>query len=69
MGKNCLNFILDGDGKMELAVGYSDRMVRLYKWHPAIATPTTAGIECEPKGALIQFDKWQLAGQVLCFCY
>ena len=63
----CIVVYIDGDGKMELAIGYSDRMIRVYKWHPALTTPPTAGTTCEPKGALIQFDRWQLAGQVLLF--
>ena len=56
----------DGDEKIELAVGYSDRMIRLYKWQPATMTPTppASGTDSEPKGSFIQFDKWQLAGQV-----
>ena len=46
-------------------MGYSDRMIRLYKWQPAISTPPTSGnTDSEPKGSLVQVDRWQLAGQV-----
>lgn len=65
-GKVMLTADVDGDGKIELAVGYSDRMIRLYKWQPATMTPTppASGTDSEPKGSFIQFDKWQLAGQI-----
>ena len=60
-----LIYFSDGDGKMELAIGYSDRVIRLYKW---ISEGTE--VDTEPKGSLIQIDKWQLAGQVnLTFYY
>ncbi|KAL3842428.1 hypothetical protein ACJMK2_020446 [Sinanodonta woodiana] len=51
---------VDGDGKVELVVGYSDRVVRLFRWHPSGETT----LDMDPKGTLIQEDKWQLAGQI-----
>lgn len=58
--KTFIFIIQDGDGKLELAMGYSDRVIRLYKWiGPAIFDSDT-----ESPGSMIQIDKWQLAGQV-----
>ncbi|XP_045175443.2 KICSTOR complex protein ITFG2-like [Mercenaria mercenaria] len=51
---------VDGDGKLELAMGYSDRVIRLYKW----SGPPTFDNETESKGSMVQIDKWQLAGQI-----
>ncbi|XP_060566674.1 KICSTOR complex protein ITFG2-like, partial [Ruditapes philippinarum] len=50
---------VDGDGKLELAMGYSDRVIRLYKW----IGPTSFDSETETKGSMVQIEKWQLAGQ------
>jgi len=49
--------LTDHDCKLELAIGYSDRVIRLYKWK----LEETDG---EYNGAMIQLNKWQLAGQV-----
>ena len=42
-------------------MGYSDRVIRLYKW----IGPTTFDSETEAKGSMVQIEKWQLAGQVI----
>ncbi|KAL4225477.1 integrin alpha FG-GAP repeat-containing protein 2 [Mactra antiquata] len=49
---------VDCDGKLELAMGYSDRVIRLYKWNG------TVDADQEPHGSMVQIDKWQLAGQI-----
>lgn len=47
----------DGDGKIEIAVGFSDRLVRTYRWYPY----------SDGKGGEIAFlSKWALDAQV---CY
>lgn len=45
----------DGDGQLELAIGYSDRAVRLYKW---------VRQQGPLEGDFLQIDMWQLAGQI-----
>ncbi|PVD33762.1 hypothetical protein C0Q70_05022 [Pomacea canaliculata] len=48
----------DGDGLQEMAVIYSDRVVRSFRWVPS-------GEGDSPfSGRLHQVDKWQLAGQI-----
>lgn len=55
-------FFPDGDGLQEMAVIYSDRVVRSFRWVPS-------GEGDSPfSGRLHQVDKWQLAGQVRKSC-
>lgn len=50
--------VLDGDGRSELVVGYTDRVVRAFRWEePPDATDLT-------DGQLILLKKWLLEGQV-----
>lgn len=50
--------VLDGDGRSELVVGYTDRVVRAFRWEePSDATDLTSG-------QLILLKKWLLEGQV-----
>lgn len=50
--------VLDGDGRSELVVGYTDRVVRAFRWEePSDATDLSAG-------QLILLKKWLLEGQV-----
>lgn len=59
----CTSFVVsavtDGDGKVELTVAYSDRVVRCFRWS-TVQDPETEEIT----NNLIQIQKWQLAGQV-----
>lgn len=59
----CTSFVVfavtDGDGKVELTVAYSDRVVRCFRWS-TVQDPETE----EVTNNLIQIQKWQLAGQV-----
>ncbi|KAK3526376.1 hypothetical protein QTP70_025405 [Hemibagrus guttatus] len=49
---------IDGDGRSELVVGYTDRVVRAFRWEePSDATDLSAG-------QLILLKKWLLEGQV-----
>ncbi|XP_053498181.1 KICSTOR complex protein ITFG2 isoform X2 [Ictalurus furcatus] len=49
---------IDGDGRSELVVGYTDRVVRAFRWEePPDATDLT-------DGQLILLKKWLLEGQV-----
>ncbi|KAK2834659.1 hypothetical protein Q7C36_015360 [Tachysurus vachellii] len=49
---------IDGDGRSELVVGYTDRVVRAFRWEePSDATDLTSG-------QLILLKKWLLEGQV-----
>ncbi|KAF5901646.1 KICSTOR complex protein ITFG2 [Clarias magur] len=49
---------IDGDGRSELVVGYTDRVVRAFRWEePSDATDLTAG-------QLVLLKKWLLEGQV-----
>ncbi|KAI5100224.1 integrin-alpha FG-GAP repeat-containing protein 2 [Silurus meridionalis] len=49
---------IDGDGRSELVVGYTDRVVRAFRWEePPDATDLSAG-------HLILLKKWLLEGQV-----
>ncbi|XP_052270398.1 KICSTOR complex protein ITFG2-like isoform X3 [Dreissena polymorpha] len=50
---------IDSDGKVELAIGYSDRVIRLYKWQCGLSE-----MDGETGGFMIQINKWQLAGQI-----
>ena len=51
---------LDNDDQTEMVVGYSDRVVRIFRW---LSTPEgEAGIS----GRIVQLQQWQLAGQVWC---
>ena len=52
--------LLDGDGLMELVIGYSDRRVRSFRWMDAGRDPTTGMLQ----GKFIPLENWQLAGQV-----
>lgn len=55
----CVLTMTDGDGKVELTVAYSDRVVRCFRWS-TVQDPDTEEIT----NNLIQIQKWQLAGQV-----
>lgn len=49
---------IDGDGRNELVVGYTDRVVRAFRWEePSDATDLSAG-------QLVMLKKWQLEGQM-----
>ncbi|XP_062591887.1 KICSTOR complex protein ITFG2-like [Saccostrea cucullata] len=58
-GKVLLIEDVDGDGKVELTVAYSDRVVRCFRWS-TVQDPETEIISDN----LIQTQKWQLAGQI-----
>ena len=48
----------DGDGRCELVVGYTDRVVRAFRWEDQ-------GDSTEhPAGQLVSLKKWMLEGQV-----
>ncbi|KAL5007533.1 hypothetical protein ScPMuIL_016339 [Solemya velum] len=57
-GKCMLIADVDGEGHTELVVGYSDRVVRSFRWHTG---PETDG---DTHGRLVQTEKWQLAEQI-----
>jgi hypothetical protein len=63
-----LLFFKDGDGLIEMAVAYADRVVRTFRWQMTSDTPQP-GSSPVP-GRLYLVDKWQLAGQVrrVCVC-
>ncbi|XP_067654862.1 KICSTOR complex protein ITFG2-like [Haliotis asinina] len=48
----------DGDGQTELVVGYSDRVVRTFRWQSGLDS------DAYSTGQFIQHQKWQLAGQI-----
>uniref|UniRef100_A0A8C6FPT2 Integrin alpha FG-GAP repeat containing 2 n=1 Tax=Moschus moschiferus TaxID=68415 RepID=A0A8C6FPT2_MOSMO len=49
---------IDGDGRCELVVGYTDRVVRAFRWEDV-------GDSAEhPSGQLVSLKKWMLEGQV-----
>ena len=48
----------DGDGRCELVVGYTDRVVRAFRWEDL-----GEGAE-HPMGQLVSLKKWMLEGQV-----
>ena len=47
---------IDSDGLIEMVIGYSDRVVRAFKWH--VPSGDVEG------GHFILLQKWQLAGQI-----
>ncbi|CAE1251378.1 ITFG2 [Acanthosepion pharaonis] len=49
---------VDGDGRIEVVVGYSDRTVRLFRWEDI------SELSEESPGHLTQIEKWQLNGQI-----
>ncbi|CAN8195424.1 unnamed protein product [Coccothraustes coccothraustes] len=49
---------IDGDGKCELVVGYTDRVVRAFRWEDSSENPDHVS------GQLILLKKWLLEGQV-----
>ncbi|XP_069849045.1 KICSTOR complex protein ITFG2-like isoform X1 [Dipodomys merriami] len=49
---------IDGDGRCELVVGYTDRVVRAFRWEEL-----AEGSE-HPTGQLVSLKKWVLEGQV-----
>eukprot|EP00108_Taenia_solium_P005255 TsM_000201300 transcript=TsM_000201300 gene=TsM_000201300 len=49
--------VLEGDGPCDMAVAYSDRIVRLFRWVPGKSSE-------EGTGELILLIKWELAGQI-----
>ena len=55
----------DGDGHIEMVIGYSDRRVRSYRWLDAGKDPSTGMLA----GKFIPVENWQLAGQVISFFY
>ena len=50
--------VVDGDGRNELVVGYTDRVVRAFRWEEP-----TEGSETGT-GQLVLLKKWILEGQV-----
>lgn len=53
-----LVFPADGDGKCELVVGYTDRVVRAFRWEDLSESSDHVS------GQLILLKKWLLEGQV-----
>lgn len=56
----------DGDGLNEMIIGYTDRVVRSYRWS---ADPTSAGSTDSQNcwcGRFVLVESWVLAGQVRC---
>jgi hypothetical protein len=49
---------MDGDGRTELVLGLTDRVVRSYRWLPDPAPATTG------QGRLVSLHKWEAASQV-----
>ncbi|XP_043943554.1 KICSTOR complex protein ITFG2 [Protopterus annectens] len=49
---------IDGDGKSELVVGYTDRVVRAFRWEDSFDSPD------QIVGQLVLLKKWLLEGQV-----
>lgn len=59
--RQSLSFLVlptDGDGKSELVVGYTDRVVRAFRWEDS-----SDGSE-NISGQLVLLKKWLLEGQV-----
>lgn len=58
----CLQIIdsvpADGDGCYELVVGYTDRVVRAFRWEEMAEAPEHL------TGQLVSLKKWMLEGQV-----
>ncbi|XP_074660134.1 KICSTOR complex protein ITFG2-like isoform X1 [Tubulanus polymorphus] len=57
---------VDGDGLTELVIGYSDRVVCLFRWIEGL-TPDSrieTASASTVTGSIVQLEKWQLAGQV-----
>ncbi|KAG9490780.1 KICSTOR complex protein ITFG2 [Eleutherodactylus coqui] len=48
---------IDGDGRCELVLGYTDRVVRAFRWE----SPPESDLAC---GQLVPLKKWLLEGQV-----
>lgn len=67
-----LDLVLDGDGQNELVVGYTDRMVRAFRWTPDVTPSVIATSQAVPDklpsniwaGKFIIVENWLLAGQV-----
>lgn len=53
-----LLFVADGDGKCELVVGYTDRVVRAFRWEDFLENSDHVS------GQLVLLKKWLLEGQV-----
>ncbi|NXI37850.1 ITFG2 protein, partial [Galbula dea] len=53
---------IDGDGKCELVVGYTDRVVRAFRWENSLETSDHVS------GQLLLLKKWLLEGQVDSLC-
>lgn len=49
---------VDGDGRCELVVGYTDRVVRAFRWEE-LSDSSDGG-----SGQLVLLKKWLLEGQV-----
>lgn len=59
--KPILSFMpTDGDGCCELVVGYTDRVVRAFRWEELGEGPEHL------TGQLVSLKKWMLEGQVSC---
>ncbi|MBN3320878.1 ITFG2 protein, partial [Atractosteus spatula] len=56
--KSILISDIDGDGRNELVVGYTDRVVRAFRWEDS---PDSTELGC---GQLVLLKKWLLEGQV-----
>lgn len=51
--------LIDGDGRCELVVGYTDRVVRAFRWdEPSDSSDVGSG-------QLVLLKKWLLEGQVM----
>lgn len=67
---NTKNFVwvlpTDGDGLNEMIIGYTDRVIRSYRWS---GDPTSAGSTDSQNywsGRFVLIESWVLAGQVRC---
>lgn len=55
---HCVSVPTDGDGCHELVVGYTDRVVRAFRWEELAEGPEHLA------GQLVSLKKWTLEGQV-----
>lgn len=53
----------DGDGLNEMVIGYTDRVVRCYKWTSDMSV-SVVGERNSWAGKFVLTDTWILAGQV-----
>ncbi|KAI0209357.1 KICSTOR complex protein ITFG2 [Lamellibrachia satsuma] len=54
---------IDGDGKCEMVVGYTDRQVKSYRWTEN-EEATEGGATSTLNGTFVVVETWQLAGQL-----